>query len=691
MTPVTRLTPSAALLCSALLLGACGGGGSSSTTTPTPPPVVTGPTPTCTITGQSFSVVADASVPVGRTAGAVIAGCGGPLRDVSWQQTGGPGVTLLSSRTQAISFDAVTAGVHLFMVSFIDAGGTARTATAAINVTAPAAPVAVVARGDQAVRMGGKASLRAWPAAASGETLTWTQTAGPVATLDTSDPNRIIFTAPTVTQDTALVFRVTRAGLTATDSDDVMVLVENHAQAPSGSDPHVFSDMHVSRVYPYRSAGPYASVMVGCVYNTQLQYTGSGANLCPLATLPFLHTTANGNVPTVAQVMDRVLVSHDWMGVAFEALLTANQANTDLMRLFNGVTAIVIGAHVRPSFYYALTGAIYLDADNFWRTADERDVIDEAPDFRSDFDRDLQYSGLWRYVANNQSIFLPFSATSRISRDLSYLLQESGWLMYHELAHASDFLPVSVRATLNPALSAWANISPRYVASQLPSDQLGSLFPLTSAQMRALAQIKFSIGPVPDTTLVNGIPYSTLKLYTPNDVAGFFAPDRATDEYNYTTTREDIAMTFEEVMMARNHGWRRDVAITDKVTASSTGSTVTVRWGQRGRVGESSIKPRAQYAVSQLAPWVLQSDPAAVTNLPAPIPMRPGDSWNGNLVLPAPPSGLARAQALAAPQLSSELDRLLLRRALSRQVIGMSGPAESHWTPNERVLRRLAR
>ena len=692
MTTYTRLTSITALLCGALLLGACGGGDSSSTTAPSPPPpVVTGPTPTCTTTGQSFSVVADASVPIGRTAGAVIAGCSGPLRDVVWQQTGGPSVTLLSARTQAISFDPVTAGVHLFTVSFVDAGGTARTATASINVTAPASPVAVVARGDQAVRMGGKASLRAWPAAAGGETLTWTQTAGPVATLDTSDPNRIIFTAPAVAQDTALVFRVTRAGMGASDSDDVMVLIENHTQAPAGSDPHVFSDMHVSRVYPYKSASPYAGVMVACVFNAQLQYTGAATNTCSLATLPFLHTTANGNAPTVAQVMDRVLVSHDWMGKAFEDLLTANQANVDLMQLFNGVTAIVIGAHVRPSFYYALTGAIYLDADNFWRTADERDVIDEAPDFRSDFDRDLQYSGLWRYVANNQSIFLPFSATSRLSRDLSYLLQESGWLMYHELAHASDFLPVSVRGTLNPTLSAWANISPRYFASQLPSDQLGSQFPLTSAQMKALAQIKFSTGPVADTTLVNGIPYSTLKLYSPNDVAGFFAPDRATDEYNYTTTREDIAMTFEEVMMVRNHGWRRDVAITDKVTATSTGSTLTVRWGQRGRVGEGTIKPRAQYVVSQLAPWVLQADPNAVTNLPAPIPMRPGESWNANLVLPAPPSGLARAQALAAPQLSSELDQLLLRRALSRQVIGLSGPAASHWSPNERWLRRIQR
>ena len=575
-------------------------------------------------------------------------------------------------------------------MSFVDGTGSARTATATISVNATTA-VSVVARSDQAVRTGGKASVRAWPAAASGETLTWTQLAGPAATLDTSDPNRIIFTAPAVTKDTALVFRVTRTGASGTDSDDVMVLVEAYPQAPAGVDAYVFSDMHVSRVYPYKASGPYAGVLADCVYNAQLQYTGASANSCSLATLPLLHTTTSGNVPTLAQIMDRVLVSHDWMGRNFEDLLRANQDKTDLLRLFNGVTAIVIGAHVRPSFYYALTGAIYLDADNFWLTADERDVIDEAPDFRSAFDRDLQYSGVWRYANSmNQNIFLPFSATSRISRDLSYLLQESGWLMYHELAHASDFVPVSVRGSLNTSTSVWANIAPRYLGAQLPSDQLTTMFPLTSPQMKALAQVKFVTGPVADTTLVNGIPYSTLRVWSPTEVAGFFSVDRATDEYNYTTTREDIAMTFEEVMMVRNHAWRRDVAMTDKITATTTSDTLTVRWGQRGRVGEAGIKPRAQFTVDQLAPWVLQADPGAVANLPAPIAMRPGQSWAANLVLPAPPA-MATAQALREPRLSTELDQILLRRAVSRQLIGIAGPAMQHGAPNERALLRLQR
>ena len=318
----------------------------------------------------------------------------------------------------------------------------------------------VLVRVDHAARKGGNVSLRAWPALAAGETNTWTQTAGPQVTLDVSDPNRVLFVAPEVTRDTALTFRVTRrtAG-GATDTDDVFVLIENYAQAPSdpsGSLPFVFSDLHVSRTYPYRAGGPFAGVLVRCTYEANLQYTGGSTNLCPLSTLPFLHQTTAGAVPTVDQIMDRVVVSHDWMGETFEQLLRT-QASQDMLRLFNGVTAIVIGAQVRPSFYYALTGAIYLDADNFWLTAAQRDVINEAPDFRSDFDRDLMYSGVWRYTQNNQNIFLPFPATSRISRDISYLLAEAGWLLYHELAHASDFLPPSVRASLNSSLSAWGN------------------------------------------------------------------------------------------------------------------------------------------------------------------------------------------------------------------------------------------
>jgi len=648
------------------LLTACGGGGGDSA----PPPPVNG------CTAASFQLSADATVTVGKAGGATIASSCGALTNVSWQQTQGPSLTLVSARTQAISFEPTLAGTYGFSVGFRDPDGTPRSLSVTVNAELPTSPVGVLVRADQAVREGGKASVRAWPTAAAGGTLAWTQVAGPAVALDASDPNRVLFTAPAVNADTLIVLRATQPMVGGgTDSDEVRVLVENYEQSPpdpSNTGPYVFSDTHVSRTYAYRANGPFAAALVACTYEANLQYFGAGANLCPLSTLPFLHQTTGGAVPTVSQIMDRVVVSHDWMGEVFEQFLTT-QANDDIKRLFNGVTAIVIGAHVRPSFYYALTGAIYLDADNFWLTAEQRDVIDETPDFRSDFGALLNYSGVWRYTENNRNIFVNFPATSRIARTQSYLLAEAGWLLFHELAHASDFLPPSERSRLNNNLnlSAWGFIEPLFSSARLPSNVLSTTYPLQPPEMFGLAQVKF----------FGATPTDVQKAYTPLQVAGFFAPYGATDEYNYATIREDLAMLFEEFMMYRLNGgaWRRDVAFTDKITDTTTSATLIVRWGQRGRIGEAAARPRAQLVVGALAPWV---SPAEVQNLPPPIQMRPGESWASNLVLPAPPSGLASAQAFRSPS-DLEADRALLLRGL--------GGHRDHWTPNERWLKRVGR
>lgn len=133
--------------------------------------------------------------------------------------------------------------------------------------------------------------------------------------------------------------------------------------------------------------------------------------------------------------------------------------------------------------------------------------------------------------------------------------------------------------------------------------------------------------------------------------------------------------------MFRNHQWRRDMAITDKISSTTTGSTLIVRWGQRGRVGEAAVKPRAQFIVDQLAPWVTSADPNAVTNVPAPIQMRTGESWTSNLTLPAPPGGLAGIQSLRTP-LDFASEHAMLLRDAGRHHGG---------TPNDRLVQRLGR
>ncbi|MBL8323648.1 MAG: hypothetical protein JNJ89_01690 [Rubrivivax sp.] len=611
----------------AWLAAACGGNAGSDEPAPAPPPSAPSPCDTPGTTYASF--VKAAVLSAGQGGGAAIAGCTGAIESPQWTQTGGPAVELLSAKSQTLHFETSTGGRYSFRASFRDATGAARTEDVVVEFAPLGLGTRLALRANQSVRMGGNVSVRAWPALAAGDSvasITWAQLEGPAVTLDTSDPYVALFVAPQVSRDTPVRLRATLTTLTGqTASDDVLVLVERHTQAAASDAAALWAGDHVSRVYAYRPAGPYAAVLQRCVYDSGLRDNGTTSTLCPLSQLPFLAQEVGTALPSIEQVMNRVIVSHDWAGRNFETFLQQHDAQGDFRRMLKSVTAIVIGTQVRPSFYYPATGAIYLDADNFWLTPEERDTVNEAPDFRSGFGQTLQYTTLWRYVSGSESIFRFYDPRQRVPRFDTALVEEAGWLMFHELGHALDFLPPSVYGTLNSARTAWGNIELRYSGAQLASDTVPALYPLTSSVMSGLGQVRF----------FGATANATQSAYTPQQVAAFFAADLATDDYAYASKREDIAMTLEEFLMARRLGYRRDFAVTARPGPGATGSTILVAWGQRGRIGEPTLRPRLRAVVQQLAPWI---DPADVDLLPPPLPMRVGDSWTGNLRLPAPPT-----------------------------------------------------
>ncbi|MFD2366203.1 hypothetical protein [Pseudoduganella sp. GCM10020061] len=620
--PRPDLKPAAIAL--AMLLSACGGGGGGSAApapapAPAPPPVASCP----------MQVVADATVPAGKTASVSVLGCGGMFAEVVWTQVSGPSAEMVATRNPTIALEASAPGVIRMRADARYIDGRTDSATADITVTDAPAASYVTVRADHAVRGGTDTSVRAWPVLRNGETaasVTWTQVSGPNVVLDTSTANVLMFRAPVVGADTALKFRATLATSSgAQDADDVTINVE---AAPTKPNNPIFEN--AARVYPYRSTGAYASVLQGCAYSAALYYTSdSQNNLCPISKLPLLQSEAGaGGVPTVAQIMSRVLVSHDYLGANFEQFLLTQDPHDDFKRLFAGTTAIVIGSHVRPSMYTAATGAIYLDANNLWLTPAQRDIVTEVPDYRLAYDDLLSFSSLGRPVKNNAAGRGSFPIAERQTRPVGELVHWLGRLLYHELGHASDFVPPANR-NLNSGQSVWGNVAPR-VNSTLPSDRLAQQFPLTSSQMFGLAQVMFW----------GATPTDTQRGYTAAQVGAFLSADRANDEYSYSragnnNSREDLAMLFEEFMMSYRHGVQYDIAYSDPVPDGATADQVIVRWGQRGRIGEAAIRPRVKLVLQHIAPWI---DPAAVDALPAPIMMRAGESWASNLQLGVPPN-----------------------------------------------------
>ena len=536
------------------------------------------------------------------------------VSNISWQQLSGESISLLANTSKVVSFTPTQAGEYNFSVSFTLNENEAKTLEKTITVNEDEHKV--TARLSHAVLAENKVSYRSQVLDnVDTNTLNWEQISGPTVTLTSTDSNgelAIFFDAPRVESDTIITFKVSASDVdnNITYSDHVAVLVE---PVPEINENAYFSDRK-SIVFPYNSASPYAEILVACVYSNSL------SSSCTLEKTPLLAEEVKDSSlpPSIESIMNRVVVSHQWMGDRLRDFLINNDSNNDIKNLLRATTAIVIAYDVRPSFYWAATGAIYLDAENLWLTPEERDTINEAPDFRADFGNDLQFLMPWRYVKNNNYASQSYSKLTRVTRTADDVLYRLSSLLYHELAHANDFFPSnewyvhsSNQRVLDAALS-----------SDFESDSLAISFPLASQEMRNLGQVSFA-GETANQTQIN---------YLPTDIEGFFSPDSASDYYAYSSLREDYAMLFEELMMHSRFAVMRDVAITNQPSGDSISATdYIVTWGQRGRIGDDKLRDRVIFSASRVLPEFDSED--EISRIPAPIQMIAGNNWIENLTI----------------------------------------------------------
>ncbi|MBH9551751.1 hypothetical protein [Inhella gelatinilytica] len=612
-----------------LALVACGGGGSSTPPAPPPPPP---PTVGSSCDGTVQARWDAEPLVVGRSTEVHLVSCGAVLDQIQWTQTAGATLDLISSRSQSLSVTPTTAGSVGLQVRFRTPDGTVRTGTTTLAIAPNDLPRGVLTRGDPSVWSGVQFSVRAWAqgytsSELAGSTIRWSQVSGPTVDLSTgNDLVRVVLKAPEVAQDSLLVLRATiKLASGAEVSDDFRMLVQpqpNRAAAPLFD-----TGTPSSRVVPYLESGPHAAALSRCIYNPSL--SANPNNLCALRDLPLLGQA--GAVPTIEQVMQRVLVSHDWMGQVFERFLREQDPQGDVRRMLASTTAVVLGNRVRPSFYWSATGAIYIDAAYLWMTPEQRDTLSEAADPRAANGPNLQYTVPWRYVLNNDYPTPSRPISARGSRPLEEMRYDLSRLMYHELAHAGDFLPPRTHTSLDSSLLVY-----QAVTSQTASVKLQAQLPFFSQVMVDLGRVLFY--GVTATAQQNAM--------TPGDVAALFAADRVTSDYSYslapgqTVPREDAAMLVEEALMQLRYGVLRDVAITNKFRDGMSSADLIVTWGQRGRIGEASIRPRLKLVLDDIMPWITQAD---IDRLATPLPMRAGQSWGANLVLSGPSMGVMSA------------------------------------------------
>ena len=606
-------TRTVAALSAALLIGGCGGGGDSGGSTVTPTPGT--PTPGFTevepaLTADNLHLFGELDASVGASVGfVVLSNDSQSLDTIDWQQTSGPAVDLLAAHTQAVGFDIPAAGSYEFTVTTTTTNGQQRSLNFSLNAEATTEDNQANIRLDHMATERGRVSLRVdSPTAKIITDAQWEQLAGPEAEDivyqedSTGGPlQSAFFAAPEVTKDEVMEFSVTLTfddGTTA--SDTVLVGINDAPLSSSG----IFTqnDMFLTTdLIPYRADTPWADGLNECVYTNLL------VNSCTFNELPLIGMQTSN--PTIETILDKTLVSHPWMGDRFAEFLQNSATSEDMLNLLRGVTAVVISYDVRPSFYWVRTGAIYLDARNFWRTPEERDTLNTAPDYRSDFGNDLQFGIYWRYVKND-SYYYPqasLAASNRNSRNLEQLEAALSWLMYHELAHANDFFPPTSWASIADSqtpLSFFQNNAPQ-------STLLYNQYPLSSSVLDALADVSFG-GETATTAQRN---------YTASEAADEFSADTAPAFYAYYTEREDYATLFERFMMLHRLGVSADVG----VIGNNNNPDALITWGQRNRINQDTLQARTAFTVERVLPSLNVAQIQA--ELPATIQLRADTSW----------------------------------------------------------------
>lgn len=383
---------------------------------------------------------------------------------------------------------------------------------------------------------------------------------------------------------------------------------------PASNDPGAelprFDVRDVDQLYPFRQNSPFAAVLKQCALAAATE------EICRLSTLPYI---GQGNADvTIEDILDRLLVTHDWMGQRFAELL--EDAPADLIALFGSITSISIGSTVRPSFYRNQTGAIRLDPEVLWLSFLEKANVSTEEDPRSDYGRDLQFFTFAAYQIDGRPAYDFFTLTDYQERTLADIRVPVFRLLFHELAHAVDYVQFASLAGLD------SQLTPRDVARDLRSQRLSVRLnydlELRSELMYGLAQVRFR---GEDAT-------EAQKNLTSSDVGAAMAGDGAAKFYGYSTVREDVATLLATAMIKKHFNVDYSMAYVQKPDNldSYVCTDLLVGWGVRNRLADPLVVPRAKWVVDQIYGESAENEQFFNNGLNTQSLMTPGLNWCAN-------------------------------------------------------------
>jgi len=376
----------------------------------------------------------------------------------------------------------------------------------------------------------------------------------------------------------------------------------------------------------------------GAGTGTGVENNGAGEDeVCTFTELPLLGQSVN--TIQVSDIMNRVFVTHDWMGVRFEQILS--QLSPEALSLFKPVATIFIGSEVPSTSYDAFFGSLRIDPEALWLTAAEKSALPgESPNTDNDDDEpttstrdDLQFRSFFSYTKNGIALDDKESADARVFSDIFDTVARR---MYSQLAFAADFFPASAytgdRPLASPKILFEENSDDRVITGALYDDvnltaQLSELYDVARVYYQEQPANEFQ------------------QNLTAEDAAEIYNLEGKPRLRSYRSEVDDMRHLFVMGMLKYQH----DISLAvNFVNGQETNSETLVAFGLRNRIAAPLVAPRAKFVMERLIGSSDSLDAFFQNDLGLVDPITPGTNYYDYLDEIFPPSEDEPQAGLAA-------------------------------------------
>jgi len=292
----------------------------------------------------------------------------------------------------------------------------------------------------------------------------------------------------------------------------------------------------------------------------------------------------------VGDIMNRVLVTHDWMGLRFQQLL--EQLPREALKAFAPVTHVVLGGDgTRATEYNAYGNVLTVAPRSLWLTADEKLAVfvDTGGSGSTGEEDEFQFDFRFRYMKDdNYATWVESLET----RDYDQMVGRFQTSMFYSLAFANnvsyaaaiDDLPTNI-STVEVFDNYYAGFSEELYAQPGVSSGSSILYQLNEAY--------YDDDVAPD---------AEQSAYLPDYVGSVFADDGMPVFYSYRNYSSEMSRLLQLGMLKYFSDIYIDIAFTNPEPEFEILGCDDARigWGVRNRVANPAVATKTQFLMEQV-------------------------------------------------------------------------------------------